>query len=282
MQGKSLFVGSNLRILLSTDSGTNWTIISNGITENRTIKALISTGSCLLAGDAGGHIYRTYNNGSSWEKADSGILQNMEIGCFLSVGTKIFVGTNPTGVFVSSDNGSSWKAVNSGFYPGMAVEDLVVSDTIIFATGTSGVYYSKNNGGEWIGANAGFTPNMSIGTLEVSNGFLFAGTGRNGIWRRPISEMLAVQFKKEYSINSKAFNVIIDKNNFAQYNVPTTSTILINLYDFRGCLVRALVNCVKQAGIYSETLPRGLSQGRYVLSFQAGNTKINKPVMIVK
>ncbi len=120
------------------------------------------------------------------------------------VGTNLFAGTGQGdgattgGVFLSTDNGASWKASSNGLPLTSSVGNFAVSGTNLFAADNylknsaraGGVYLSSDYGAHWTSVNTGL-PNTLIWSLAVSGSFLFAGTISNGVWRRPLSEMIA-------------------------------------------------------------------------------------------
>ncbi len=69
-------------------------------------------------------------------------------------------------------------------------------------------------------------------------------------------------------------------DNAFSYSLPSAAFSTIRLFDIRGRLVRTLVNSLQQPGSYSASLPIGLSAGSYLVSFRAGEQKVDKLVPI--
>ena len=161
--GTNLFAGDGYfnpgdgHIYLSTDTGMNWSMISNGInTEMVNTIVVIPAGESdvnIFAGTEGAGIFRSSDEGSSWTEVNNGLGTgvNLYIYCFASANTSLFTGTFGGGVFLSTNNGTNWVAVNEGL------------------------------------------TNQSVVTLIVSDTYLFAGTYNGGVWRRPLSDFVPVE-----------------------------------------------------------------------------------------
>jgi hypothetical protein len=121
-------------VFLSTDDGTNWTAVINGL-MNCDVVSLAVSGTNLFAGTGSG-VYLSTDIGTSWSPAStpfSGFSQIAESG------TNLFAGTG-SGVFLSADNGASWTEVNTGF-PNTKVNSLAINGSNLFAgTSSSGVW----------------------------------------------------------------------------------------------------------------------------------------------
>jgi hypothetical protein len=204
--GTNLFAGTIGGVFLSTDNGTSWTAVNNGLPKYPydtslydLVYALVVSpnetgGTNLFAGTEYGGVFLSTNNGTSWTAANNGLPKNPDVTSFyVSVfafavspngtgGTNLFAGTYYSGVFLSTDNGTSWTAVNTGL-PNTSVLSLAVSPngtggTNLFAGTWGGVFLSTNSGTSW--SAVGLT-NTRVSSLAVSpNGTggtnLFAGT----------------------------------------------------------------------------------------------------------
>src|SRR5665647_2648150 len=66
VSGINIFAGSDSGgVYLSTDNGSNWTQIINGMTKNPCIYSLIANGNNIYAGSKEG-LYYSSNNGADW------------------------------------------------------------------------------------------------------------------------------------------------------------------------------------------------------------------------
>jgi ligand-binding sensor domain-containing protein len=175
----NLFAGTGDGVFLSTDNGTSWTAVNDGLTYTD-VRALAVTGTNLFAGTRGGAFLST-NNGTSWTAVNNGLthsnyLLDLYVIAFAVSGTNLFAGTDD-GVFRSNDNGTSWTRVNNGL-TNTSVRALAVSGTNLFAGTYNGVFLSTDNGTSWTRVNSGLTNLYYVNSLVVSGTNLFAGTYR--------------------------------------------------------------------------------------------------------
>lgn len=166
-------------IWLTTDDGSTWNPVNNGIT-NTNARALAVGTTYIFAGTNGG-VFRSSNNGSSWSSVNSG-LTNTTINTIFVSGSTLFAGTEGGGIFRSSNNGSSWSAVNTGLTDHY-IHSFTKSGTIILAGTEEGVVRSTDNGTTWSGS--GLTGKNIYSLIEISSSgtsYIFAGTLSNGVF----------------------------------------------------------------------------------------------------
>lgn len=174
-------------VFLSTDSGTSWTAVNNGLT-NHIVQAFAINGSTIYAGTSnnngwGTGVFASTNNGSSWSLL--GLNQtSIYIQALAFNGSTIIAGDGyGSGILLSKDNGSTWQESNNGLPSGVIVWSLIKNDTNIFAGTNKGVYLSANNGSSWTAMNIGLPDSSNVSTLAISaSGSIFAGTFRKGVF----------------------------------------------------------------------------------------------------
>jgi photosystem II stability/assembly factor-like uncharacterized protein len=162
-------------VFLSTDNGTSWTPVNNGLWATSVLSIAVS-GTNLFVGTDGAGVFRSTDNGNSWTPANTG-LTNGIVSKLLVIGTNLFAGTYG-GVFRSTDNGVGWAPVNNGLTD-TVVYSLAVHGTDLFAGTAGGVFFPADSGLHWTAA--GLT-NQEIHALTVSGTYLFAGAG-GGVFR---------------------------------------------------------------------------------------------------
>jgi beta-lactamase regulating signal transducer with metallopeptidase domain/photosystem II stability/assembly factor-like uncharacterized protein len=183
-------------VFRSTDNGTTWTVVNNGLPEYPTVLALAANGANLFAVVSGNNsgstlvrgvlisnrsVFLSTNNGASWTEVNTGLTDTIVNAIAIS-GKNLFAGTND-GVFLSPDNGKSWKAVSNGL-TNLQVGKLIVNGTNLFAVSEvssgNGIFLSTDNGTTWTEINTGLISSY-VNTLAVSGKNVFAGTD-GGIW----------------------------------------------------------------------------------------------------
>jgi hypothetical protein len=175
VSGTNFFAGTESGVFLSTNNGTNWSPVNTGLTNTNVI-ALAASGTNLFAGTGVG-VFLSTNNGTSWTQVNTGLTYTA-IEALTVSGTNLFAGTGGGGVFKSNDNGTNWTPVNNGL-TNPNVLAFVVSGTNLFAGTIGGVFLSTDNGASWSPINNGLT-NQQVQALAVSGTNLFAGTNGNG------------------------------------------------------------------------------------------------------
>ncbi|MRR59338.1 MAG: hypothetical protein EG824_14175, partial [Deltaproteobacteria bacterium] len=204
VSGTNLFAGLNSGIsgqagggvFLSTDNGTSWTAVSEGLprapwdsTQYAPIYCLGMCGENLFAGTDLG-VYVSANNGNSWTAVNAGLPKAPNgftpTYCLGTSGTNLFAGTY-AGVFLSTNNGTSWSPVNTGLTE-PRISALAVSGTNLVAAnhqssifGTyqaDSVFFSTNSGTSWTAVNSGLPQGHVVTALAASGtNFLIVMTG---------------------------------------------------------------------------------------------------------
>jgi len=85
-------------VYLSTNNGTSWTQVNNGLTDTY-VKALAISGTYDLFAVLGQlRSYLSTNNGTSWTQINSGLTNN-SVNCLAVNGTIYLLGTQGGGIF---------------------------------------------------------------------------------------------------------------------------------------------------------------------------------------
>jgi hypothetical protein len=197
---QNIFVSWKDGILRSSDTGKNWQYVNNGLEDSTTafgvvpIVCLLRDGSNIFAAGAGtsnGGVFRSSDEGDHWTRLDNGLFGHQ----FMALGKigKYLLVSGASGFFRSSDNGDSWQRTTNGIADSLyGVRSFILSDSNIFANVNGGVYLSTDQGVTLknVGIDMPSVLNGDINFLAVCDDYLFAATGHNGVWRRPLSEMI--------------------------------------------------------------------------------------------
>lgn len=180
LSGSKIFLAeyAGYYVWLSSNNGTNWSQIANGLDESQ-IFCVAYDGTNLFAGtDNGGvGIARSTDDGANWVTKNTG-LANLYVHAIQIVGTTILAGNLSYGVARSTDNGDNWSLITSGVnYP---ICCFAVSGSSIFAGNNNarGVYRSTNDGVDWthvIGYGVGANLQISVYALAVYGTAIYAG-----------------------------------------------------------------------------------------------------------
>jgi hypothetical protein len=279
--GINLFAGTDgTGVFFSADSGRNWASASNGLT-GYTITSFAVLGSSLLTGTSTKGVFVSTDNGANWTQATASTASIMSLAVS---GSKVFAGSQGGGVLVSSDTGKSWSPAGLGTAD---IRALAVSGPKLFAGTGTGVWLTTDNGSRWSQLNSGLA-DSNIFSLGVSGAGLFAGVGSGGVWKRPLSELIAgvpaasnetpvaFELSQNYPNPFNPTTVIV-------YQLSVTSQVRLVVFDLLGRQVRELVNGNAPAGTYTVQFDgSGLSSGVYFYRLQAGGFVSTKSMLVLK
>ena len=281
-----LYIGTYAGVYRSTDHGTSWQAAKTGLVDSVT-SALCPVKGGLLAGTSKG-IYRSTDNGSSWTAIPSDF-SNFKVGCIVTMDGAILatVATIP-GVYRSMDDGLSWSPLSQGL-TAAARTLLVVGDNLFGGTVYDGVWLSTEKGEHWSDISTGLSgPGLMVVGLASSGGYLFAAGSKGGVWRRPLSQVVAV---KEGNSVHNPFRFTLEQNypnpfnpsTVIRYECPATSNVRLVVYDLLGREVAALIDEMKGPGSYEVKFAAiGLASGVYVYRLTVGTFSQSRRMLLLQ
>lgn len=171
-----------------------WDIIPNPL-DSTTIADLASNGTTLAAtfnktNYQQGRVRISSDCGSTWQDV---LMLNGEWFQSLSVsGNTILAKSNVSDIHLSTDMGSSWTTITG--INGSGVTSAVVEGAYVFATTNDRIFVSFNHCQSWTDISAGFNPvGADFASITIHDGYVFMGTTFFSVWRRPLSEITAVE-----------------------------------------------------------------------------------------
>lgn len=182
IKNDSIYMGTLANgVYRSTDGGSNWTPINNGITSMQ-VWSINKVGNLLFASSTAGKVYKSADGGNNWTLSNTGISALTIVRKFVLFNGKIFATTSNTGIIISSDNGNTWSQHNTGI-AGLVADAIMVADNDLYAGVNQGVYKYDIANQSWISKSSGL-PNQSVGSLtyikdNMQNITLFEGNGNS-------------------------------------------------------------------------------------------------------
>ena len=275
-RGSSLYAGTALgSICNSINGGKNWTTVDT-IAINKAFCALIIVDdtTALAATDLG--IYRSTDHGGSWKKATDKYTTS-----FAMIGDTVFAGLTG-GVYYSTNRGKSWSATG---LDNDAVNSFAASGTDLFAGGMiKKVSLSTDRGAAWTDVFDGLN-NVSVCALAVCGNMLFAGSSRNSVWRRPLSEMAGVRNPGFQRSGENRLNCHITARNglgtvvSVKILMPRPDRITVTVFDLAGRTIAEPVDGRFDAGAHDFCLDKRLfEQGCYLVRVTTANSVFGKLV----
>lgn len=280
-------------VLRSTDNGTTWQESIDAF-EGAIITSLAADGATVLAGTDGGGIFRSTDNGETWTLTSAQTLQWVSRSLVVS-GSTVIAQLTDGRVYLSNDGGAAWKYLN----PTMPFEtwnrgSIVIFDTLLFAgfpagdaSSASAVHISRDNGDSWTSIDEGLG-SWDVRSLAMTGTTLFAGTGGNGIWRRPLTEVVGIRSRNPRDAAGKRVrqgNVTIANKSSRitlSFTLGCREKVTATLYRIEGSRVMDIVDAVLEIGYHTCRLdPHELTPGCYTMVFRAGNTVLARVIPVI-
>jgi photosystem II stability/assembly factor-like uncharacterized protein len=264
-----LMLASNGCVYRLPDSASEWQrcVMSLPHRSSSSNSKFLVTDHAIFLGDSAG-VFRSKDLGAHWDTVNHGLQGEVHM---LAEGAGAIYAGGTQGVFRSEDQGDSWTRMNSDK---TRFKSLAAAGRALFAGSDSGAYVSIDEGKNWAAASDGLTVVKSITSLAVFGENLYAGTSAS-IWQRPLSELAPVSVNLSGSAapagGSLDARVIRTARGPAiAFNVPSRGPVRLDLYDFSGRQVGALVDRVLDQGPAEAILgDRGLTFGGYILRLRA-------------
>jgi photosystem II stability/assembly factor-like uncharacterized protein len=277
--GTSIFAESSTDVFRSTNNGEQWTTIKANLPTGAGT-AFVSAGGKIFAGGQDG-MYCSDDNGASWSGCG---LSGKTIKSLAAVDNAIFAGTYLNGVFKSVDNGKNWTESTPGW--AYSIEDLITVGGNIFGISSTSVFLSTNKGKTWENVHSGIDSKMLI-SLGRSNSSLYVGTRYDGLWQRPLSDLVDVttlrpagkriQQPLTVSTSGEAGSPLI-----FTVTLPEPEDVFLDLFELSGKKVTSLLDRKLPRGCHSFTWdPKNVASGNYTVIMRAGPDACNRPLTIL-
>jgi photosystem II stability/assembly factor-like uncharacterized protein len=246
-------------VWVTTNLGTNWTKIVNGLPKRWVTRVTIHPDSAnicyvTLSGykvdSTGAHIFRTANYGNTWTSISSN-LPDAPINDVLvdpMNNSRLFIATD-INVMYSTNTGGSWSILGTGIPSAVPVHDLTLhnqSRTLV----------------AWTHGRSAFKLNLNLLDVknisaEIPNGFVLSQNYPN-----PFNPATKIRF-----------------------SIPAGSSlkeiVRLDVYNTLGQMVSTLVNNVLKPGMYETVFNAGgLSSGIYFYKLSINNSLIDTKKMI--
>jgi photosystem II stability/assembly factor-like uncharacterized protein len=279
--GSDIFAGTSVGVFRTTDNGSNWISMNNGLTTVW-VRAMILRGSELMAGTNGGGVFRSTDKGASWTPAGTGIGTEYVYSLFSSGGS-LYAGTGH-GPFLSTDNGAQWTASNTGLIS--RVYAFAQSGSNLFAATGVGLWFSSDAGAKWTKVSIDAAC-REFYSLYIQGTMLYAGTDM-GVWKRPVSELTGV---KSASVLHMPDAPLLHPNYPNPFNpgtvIPFTVTadghVSIKIFDLAGKETATLVSERLGPGEHEAKWNAfSLPGGMYLCRLEAGGLVFTRKLVLMK
>ena len=262
-----LFTGDG-GLYRSSDRGRHWGSLK--FTKDQ-IYSLSVVDEDLFACVPNSGLYRSTNRGITWTLQDVG-LSNQWVNTVATCGKEYFAATL-RGPFISMDSCRTWDLFENDLSISVATYCFEVFNENIFAGAGSGVYLLiRTDGYHWLPVHPNLS-DSSVLSLMIHDGYLFAGTFKGGVWRRPLSEMIAT--------NAVATKPVARQSLTIYPNPTTTSTTISITPEASGYAEISIVNMLGQtvAHVHSGVLDASEHHFTWVAQAKARATGVYECVV---
>jgi photosystem II stability/assembly factor-like uncharacterized protein len=238
---------SSNTILKTTDGGTNWNFQSSGITANLYSVHFADSNTGWIVGELG-TLLKISNGGANWIGQSGSFFDNsLESVHFTDNNTGWAVGGWQGGIILNTtDGGENWNHQTGEPFLGL-----------------DGVYFTDSNTGWAVGGDGMI--------LHTTNGGVSFVEGEE-IDETPTDFSLSNNFPNPFNPLTKI-----------KYSVPSSSNVLIKVFDILGNEIETLVNQEKTTGTYEITwYAEQLPSGVYFYKLQAGSFVETKKMVLMK
>jgi photosystem II stability/assembly factor-like uncharacterized protein len=249
------------------------------------VKGLASRGKEIFAWlDA--RILYSPDFGKNWRVIDSTL--NFDVTAIACDQKYVYLGTGNNGLYISADSGKTWMHT-----PGGRIYSLTPIDEGLLILGVGGIQSVMLGNWKYSDLNSlvpvGQTAFGSVGEdILLYNDRTMYLAGAGGTWKRPrmyftdvdnISLATLPQVAELYQNFPNPFNPTTS----ITYQIPSSTTVSIVVYDLLGREVATLVNEHKSAGTHQVQFhAEGLATGVYLYRMQAGSFVEVKKLVVLK
>ena len=273
------------RIYRSTDNGGTWLQVDSALGSLVGFAGLYKAGTTIYAYGLGVAI--STDDGATWVKSDSGFASFFGIGGFAAVGSTLFAGGGfPNAIYKSTDGGSYWRTVTNLPSGGGTSQLLGFGGGLFACSPNNGIFVSTNLGSTWARISTGLpNPNYQY-SLAIRNGMMFAGTSGNSVWKRPLTDVLAVReittaLPSRFALGQNYPNPFNPATTI-EFRIAESGQASLKVYDILGREIATLVNEPLHAGTYetvwdASAFPSGVYYCRLTTS---GSSEVRKMSII--
>jgi hypothetical protein len=273
---------SHGKIYKSEDNGATWWVSTSGLLPVHcliTSRRRMSLVSSVFAGTDRG-VYRY--EGGVWNKYNNGLQVDTLVYSMTYLGDYIYAVGIPN-LYRSADLGGTWEYVAG---PG---QEFVIAweGNLYMSTEFDGIRLSRDSGGHW--ESAGFDASKEPWHLAFARGNLYAATFSNGVWRRPLQEILTLVPQEVRTAGPDAFALgqnypnPFNSTTTIVYTLPDRSQVLLTIFDTSGRQIATPVDGVEGPGSRSVVFDAtGLASGIYFYQLHCGNFSYTRRLVLLR
>ncbi|MCZ7558304.1 MAG: T9SS type A sorting domain-containing protein [Bacteroidia bacterium] len=289
--GEYLFAGLYGEVaFVSPNYGDNWRDLGASAPVRHT-NAFAYIGDTLYAGGAFDFLW-SIDDGESWTKASPpGNYPVLSLAVTNIQGRSyIFAGTGRGGVGVTTDGGTTWRSSNVGLTDkdvyAVLIRELDGRVQVFAATQRKGVFVSHDLGETWNSISEGLAAE-AVESLAIAGPYLFAGTRSSGVWRRPLSDITAVEADATATSSDpsllQTYPNPVHTQTAVQFHIPVRAFVSLTIHNIVGEKVATLVRSSLDPGTHvTRWNATGLPNGLYFCRLMVNNTVLTRKLTLMK
>ncbi len=191
-----LYAATSGSLLQSGPDGTSWASSNMFVTD---MNSFAQIGNTLFVGNmiGGGVFALTISDTGGWSNRDNN-LTNRYVYSLWAVGNMLYANTQG-GEFESANGGMGWVGADTKPTGGVINAEAAAGKAIFVGT-PGGVYASGDEGNTWVRADSGLA-STSVKSMIVYDSTVFVGLYAGSVWKRPLSQILALLPPRPVSIS---------------------------------------------------------------------------------
>jgi photosystem II stability/assembly factor-like uncharacterized protein len=234
--GNNLFAGSNYYgIYLRKESASNW-IASNTVVTD--IKCIVSSGPNIFAEGLHNIIFSP-DTGKTWQTILTTPTTYEQFKGLATIGTNVIAYESYPGFILSKDNGQNWITLDTSWQGANLNSIATIGNDLYQLTPYSGIFISRDTGRTWVAINEGLI-DLNVQSIAESDGNLYIGTFQNGVWRRPRSQVTAIQSHPTSAHYNQPTIKVIKRHGFIQIlysGINGAAHLQFSLYTLSGKMI---------------------------------------------
>lgn len=306
---RQIYVGAPSSLAKSSDRGQNWELLwgQSGASEVNAVRISISNPKVIYLGISSNDpssdgIWITENGGNTWARRVNGLDYGISYTGIISLAVHplnqsvAYAGTWFSNIYKTTNLGRNWKVLSRGLpnrekrITGLATHKNNPSAVFAAISGyylapeQRGIYKSIDEGENWERLPESNIYNNYVTSLNYfeANGreLFYIGTRGQGIFTNAFVETNVARQRLDKAKKSILFGNYPNPFNtatFIKYELHTSASVLLKVYNTTGQEVRTLVNELQVEGLHvvhwdgKNDFSRTVSSGIYVFKLQVGD-----------
>jgi hypothetical protein len=282
--GGTYFLATFSEVWKSTNGGFNWGSTVPPLTNKRVGQMAFINNHFLAASRSIFDLsYYSTDAGLNWSALSDTTFT--AITAMHLLGSVVYAG-NSHGIIKSTNNGLNWSYSSSGHPPNGTISKILSSNGVLFSAGSYGVYYSVNSGASWAAYNQGFPSPSPVNDITIKDNFIYAAVSNKSIWKCSLAtvgiQTTSNEIPESFYLSQNYPNPFNPMTKI-KFDIPSSLSTKITVYDILGKEVKTLVNDKLNPGTYEVDFDgSNLPSGVYFYKLETEAFTETKKMILIK